>query len=279
MNNTIAYIKQALGNHFQPEEIRSLTHLILKDICNLEPHQILLHKDKDLSEATREEIKTIVERLRAHEPIQYILGTASFYGYSFKVTPAVLIPRPETEELVDLIVHEEKAENLRLIDIGTGSGCIAISLAKQLRYPTVSALDISEKALEVARNNAETNQAEVRFIQQDILNSEDLEIEKQDIIVSNPPYVMNQEMEAMKQNVLAYEPHNALFVPDEDPLLFYRTIALFGIRNLKDGGRLYFEINSALGQETKELLSELGYHDCKLIKDLSQRDRIIKAIR
>lgn len=279
MNNTIAYIKQALGNHFQPEEVRSLTHLILKDVCNFEPHQILLHKDKELSEVTREQIRQIVNRLLAYEPIQYILGSTSFYGYSFKVTPAVLIPRPETEELVDLIVHEEHAENLRLLDIGTGSGCIAISLAKQLKQPVVSALDISEKALEVAKSNADANQADVRFIHRDILSSDDLQLEKQDVIVSNPPYVMNREMEAMKQNVLDYEPHNALFVPDEDPLLFYRTIALFGIRYLKEGGRLYFEINAALGQETKALISELGYRDCILSKDLSQRDRIIKATR
>lgn len=279
MNNTIAYIKQALGNRFQPEEIRSLTHLILKDICNLEPHQILLHKDKDLSEATREQIKGIVDRLSAHEPIQYILGATSFYGYTFKVTPAVLIPRPETEELVDLIIQEEDKEGLHLLDIGTGSGCIAISLAKHLKHPVVSALDISADALEVARCNAETNQAEVHFIQQDILDSKEVEMEKQDIIVSNPPYVMIREKEAMEQNVVAYEPHGALFVSDEDPLLFYRAIALFGMRNLKDGGRLYFEINSALGEETKELLSETGYRDCTLIKDLSQRDRIIKATR
>lgn len=279
MNNTIAYIKQALGTHFEPEEIRSLTHLILKEVCNLEPHQILLHKDKDLSEATRKQIEGIVDRLCAHEPIQYILGTASFYGYTFKVTSAVLIPRPETEELVDLIIHEEQTEGLHLLDIGTGSGCIAISLAKQLKRPVTSALDISAEAIKVAKNNAEGNQAEVRFIQHDILNSEGFKIDKQDVIVSNPPYVMNQEKEAMKQNVLAYEPHDALFVSDEDPLLFYREIAAFGIRNLKNGGRLYFEINSSLGKETKELVSRMGYRDCILIKDLSQRDRIIKATR
>lgn len=279
MNNTIAYIKQALGTHFEPEEIRSLTHLILKEICHLEPHQILLHKDKDLSAVTREQISRIVDRLCAHEPIQYILGSVSFYGYTFKVTPAVLIPRPETEELVDLIIQEEQEGGLRLLDIGTGSGCMAISLAKQLESPVVSALDISEAALEVAKYNAELNQVNVHFIQQDILRSEAFQLEQQDVIVSNPPYVMNREKDAMQQNVLAYEPHGALFVPDDDPLLFYRAIGEFGLRNLKAGGRLYFEINSALGEETKALIAGMGYRNCTLLKDLSKRDRIIQAIR
>ncbi len=279
MNITIAYIKQALAHHFQPEEIKSLTHLILKEICHLEPHQILLHKDKDLSEATRKHIREIADRLSTHEPIQYILGTTSFYNYTFKVTPAVLIPRPETEELVDLIVRREQAEGLRLLDVGTGSGCIAVSLAKQLKHPVVSALDVSTEALEIAKSNAENNQAAIRFIQQDILNCRDLVIEKQDVIVSNPPYVRIQERDAMQRNVLAYEPHLALFVSNDDPLLFYRAIALFGLRNLKDGGRLYFEINSTLGKETKELISGMGYRDCTLIQDLSQKDRIITATR
>lgn len=279
MNNTLAYIKQALGNHFQPEEIRSLTHLIFKETCQFEPHQLLLYKDKELSEATREQIKRIVERLLANEPIQYILGKTTFYDYTFHVTPAVLIPRPETEELVDLIVHSEKAEGLQLLDVGTGSGCIAISLAKQLKQAKVTALDISHEALEVARTNALANKADVNFIQEDILSYDGAELEKLDFIVSNPPYVTYQEKDEMKQNVLAYEPHTALFVTNNDPLLFYRAIAQFGLRNLKEGGRLYFEINSTLGQETLKLLIEVGYHECTLIKDLSQRDRIIKALR
>lgn len=279
MNNTIAYLKKALGNLFQPEEIRSLTHLIMKEVCNLEPHQILLDKDKDLSEATRERIKMIVERLVAQEPIQYILGSTSFYGYDFYVSPAVLIPRPETEELVDLIIGTEKNKNLKVLDIGTGSGCIAISLAKQLNQPDVSALDISDEALAVAEKNANRNHAQVRFIHSDILNDNLYTGEKLDIIVSNPPYVMNNEKAEMKQNVLNNEPHVALFVPDDDPLLFYRAIAMFGTRHLNKGGRIYFEINSALGKETMKLVSDLGYTDCLLIKDLSGRDRIIKAIR
>lgn len=279
MNNTIASIKQALGTHFQPEEIRSLTHLILKEVCHLEPHQILLYKDKDLSAGTREQIEGIVTRLCAHEPIQYILGSVSFYGYTFKVTPAVLIPRPETEELVALIVQEEQEGGLRLLDIGTGSGCIAISLAKQLESPVVSALDISDSALDVAQYNAEANQVQIHFIRQDILNNNDLQIQRQDIIVSNPPYVMNREKEVIQRNVLDYEPHGALFVPDDDPLLFYRAIGEFGIHNLKAGGRLYFEINSALGEATKALIAGMGYRNCTLIKDISKRDRIIKAIR
>lgn len=279
MNETIAYIRQALENLFQPEEIRSLTRLIFREVCGLEPHQIILYKDKDLSDATRDRIKRIADRLAQHEPIQYILGTTTFYGYTFRVTPAVLIPRPETEELVDLIVHEEQTEGLRLLDIGTGSGCIAISLAKQLEKAIVYALDISAEALKVAAHNAETNGARVRFIQQDILHDEDWPEEAPDIIVSNPPYVMNRESKEMEERVLAHEPHSALFVPDENPLLFYRAIAHFGLCHLKTSGRLYFEINAALGNETRDLMVHLGYRDSRIIKDMAGKDRIIKAIR
>lgn len=279
MNEIIAYIKETLDDLFLPEEIRSLTHLIFREVCGFEPYQLILDKDKELSEATRERIKRITDRLAQREPIQYILGSTRFYGHAFKVTPAVLIPRPETEELVDRIVREERVEGLRLLDIGTGSGCIAISLEKQLRKPWVYALDISAEALEVATHNAIVNEASVHFIRQDILNEPDWTEEALDIIVSNPPYVMDREREEMEEHVLAHEPHGALFVPDEDPLLFYRTIARFGLHHLKEGGRLYFEINAALGDETRDLIAGLGYTDCLLIKDMAGKDRIIKAIR
>lgn len=279
MNNAVTYIKEALRDHFQPEEIRSLTHLIMKAACDLEPHQILLHKDKILSEAEEERIKMITDRVAAQEPIQYIIGSTSFYGREFRVTPSVLIPRPETEELVELIIQNEKTEGLHMLDIGTGSGCIAISLAKELKKPVVSAIDISEEALAIAQENAKENKADVYFVRFDILSKTPYRTDTLDIIVSNPPYVLDSEKKEMKQNVLAHEPHTALFVPDNDPLLFYRAIADFGLVNLKEGGRVYVEINAAFGEETRQLYIDAGYSDSILIKDLAGKDRIIKATR
>lgn len=279
MNDTISYIREALGNHFQPEEIRSLVHLILKEVCGLEPHQVFLHKDRNLAEAEETKIKEITKRLCKGEPVQYILGSVSFYGYNFRVSPAVLIPRPETEELVDLIVREEKESGLHVVDIGTGSGCIAVSLAKSLNRPHVSAIDVSAEALLVAEENAKRNDAGVRFLHSDILTGDLTLAAKPDIIVSNPPYVMDKEKNEIKNNVMEYEPHLALFVPDNDPLLFYKAIARWGLGNLNEGGRVYFEINSALGRETSELMSGMGYRESILIKDISGRDRIIKATK
>lgn len=279
MNDTISYLKETLKDHFQPEEVKSLVHLIMKEICDLEPHQILLNKDKDLSAAEKELIRVIAERLCKQEPIQYILGHTLFYGYRFHVTPSVLIPRPETEELVETIIRDEQAEGLNILDVGTGSGCIAISLAKELKQASVSAIDISEEALTIAMENAVKNNADVYFLKTDILNDVLFKEEELDIIVSNPPYVLMNEKPEIRQNVLDHEPHTALFVPDEDPLLFYRAIAHFGTKHLKKGGRIYFEINASLGKETLELLQSTGYKNCILIKDLSGRDRIIKAIR
>ncbi|MDD2436189.1 MAG: peptide chain release factor N(5)-glutamine methyltransferase [Massilibacteroides sp.] len=279
MNETLAYLKQALGNQNSPEEVRSLIHLIMKKVCRLEPHQLFLDKDKDLSDAEKAEIRLIVQRLSRQEPIQYILGETLFYGYRFRVTPAVLIPRPETEELVERIIREEKTERLQVLDIGTGSGCIAVSLARQLNQASVWAVDISEEALSVARENAKRNLAEVTFLQMDVLQAEPELPGKLDLLVSNPPYVMNGEKQAMEQNVLNYEPHQALFVSDNDPLVFYRAIADLGRRLLKEGGRLYLEINAALGKETLDVLKERQYKECQLEKDLSGKDRMIKAIR
>ncbi|MDD4514864.1 peptide chain release factor N(5)-glutamine methyltransferase [Massilibacteroides sp.] len=279
MNDTIAYLRKTLENQFPPEEIRSLTHLIMKEVCHLEPHQLILDKDRDLSEAMKGQIKSIVERLLRKEPIQYILGTTVFYGNEFFITPSVLIPRPETEELVDLIVRTEKTEKLNVLDIGTGSGCIAISLANALDHAKVTGIDISEEALSLARSNATRNKAKVSFLSFDVLTEKMYPDHKLDIIVSNPPYVMEKEKEEMKPNVLEYEPHLALFVSNHDPLVFYRAIAEFGLLHLNNSGRIYFEINEALGNETVELLIQKGYRDCILVKDLAGKDRIIKALR
>ena len=282
MTETITYIQNSLKDSYPIQEISSFIRLIMEHVCGLQPHNILLCKDKDLSDTEICQIKEITNRLQQSEPIQYILGKAFFYGLSFTVNPAVLIPRPETEELIELILTKHKNDKLHILDIGTGSGCIAISLAKQLNQSEVIGIDISGQALETAQLNAQQLNAPVTFIQTDILLSHKAEKDISgtfDIIVSNPPYVMDCEKAVMEQNVLQFEPHQALFVPDNDPLLFYQSIAAFGKKKLKKEGTLYFEINAQCGNSMIELLTESGYKEVELIRDLSGKDRIIKAIR
>lgn len=283
MTETVSYINESLKDLYLSTEISSFTRLIMEHVCGLLPHQLLLGIDTELSETEKCRIREIIGRLQQHEPIQYILGETNFYGLTFKVNPSVLIPRPETEELVERVIADYTEKAINVLDIGTGSGCIAISLARHLKQATVAALDISPEALEVARQNAVCNQVSVSFQEIDILSvpqtTSFLADKKFNCIVSNPPYVMNKEKEVMEQNVLAYEPHLALFVPDEDPLLFYRTIARFGQAALLAGGHLYFEINAQCGQQTVDMLQQEGYKNIELIQDLSGNDRITKAQR
>ena len=219
-----------------------------------------------------------VENLLMGMPIQYILGKGPFYGREFVVSPAVLIPRNETEELVHLIIKENPKEGLHILDIGTGSGCIPVTLALEMKMPTVFGIDISEEALDIAKKNADLLQSKVDFIQSDILK-EELPFEDLDIIVSNPPYVRHSEKNLMHTNVLAYEPHLALFVYDEDPLLFYRIISQKALKTLKSGGKLYFEINEAFGKETKELMERTGFLDVEIFEDLNGRQRMVRGIK
>lgn len=283
MAKTVSYINESLKDLYLSTEISSFTRLIMEHVCGLSLHKLLLGIDTELSETEKCRIREIVGRLQQHEPIQYILGETNFYGLTFKVNPSVLIPRPETEELVERIITEYNEKAINVLDIGTGSGCIAIALARHLKQATVAALDISPEALEVARQNAVCNQVSVSFQEIDILSVSQttsfLSDRKFNCIVSNPPYVMNKEKQAMEQNVLAYEPHLALFVPDEDPLLFYHTIARFGQAALLAGGHLYFEINAQCGQQTVDMLQQEGYNNIELIRDLSGNDRITKAQR
>ncbi|MBQ5817424.1 MAG: peptide chain release factor N(5)-glutamine methyltransferase, partial [Bacteroidaceae bacterium] len=211
------------------------------------------------------------------EPIQYILGETEFCDLTFKVNPSVLIPRPETSELVRWIVEENGDKECRILDIGTGSGCIAISLAKMMPSAAVTAWDISPEAIETAESNNKLNGTNVTFARQDIFAAEG-EGAKYDIIVSNPPYIKENEKEKMQRNVLDWEPCIALFVPDNDPLLFYRQIARKGLQLLKNGGRLYFEINRENGEETCAMLAEYGYTAIELRKDFADNDRMIRAI-
>jgi release factor glutamine methyltransferase len=228
----------------------------------------------------------IIQRINNHEPIQYIIGEMEFYGCKFKVNSSVLIPRPETEELVDFVLKTSKNQaNLHVLDIGTGSGCIAISLAKNLKNAEVTAFDISEKALETAQINAVLNGVEVKFEKVDILKSLQSSVGSQqflvneqfDIIVSNPPYVTLNEAHQMRQNVLDFEPHLALFVENDDPLIFYEAIAQFAIQNLKQDGFVAVEINEALGDASAEVFRRNGFDKTEIVKDIFQKERFVVA--
>ncbi|MDR1557156.1 MAG: peptide chain release factor N(5)-glutamine methyltransferase [Tannerellaceae bacterium] len=280
MTETLAYINQSLETLYPAGEIQGFTRLIMAHVCGLQPYQLLMSKDKELSDTQKREICRIVERLRQWEPVQYILGEASFYGLSFRVSPEVLIPRPETEELVARIIHEHARRKVSILDVGTGSGCIALSLARHLPDSEVTGLDISAGALRIAEENARRNRLSATFVRTDILlahQAAEAVAGEWDIIVSNPPYVKESEKAEMERNVLRYEPPQALFVSDEDPLVFYRAIARLAKKKLKKDGTLYFEINAMLGKETLGALKEEGYRTSELIRDLSGKDRFIKA--
>ena len=281
MTETIKHIKDSLIGIYPVSEISGIIRLLMEEICHLQPHQFLILQDRQLSQDEKKNIYDAVERLKSMEPIQYILGTTNFYSLPFEVNSSVLIPRPETEELVDLIIKDNRSsKEITLLDIGTGSGCIAITLQKKMANAHVYAIDISAEALNTAKKNAKLNEVNVTFIQTDILQPEIAQNEipyALDIIVSNPPYIKIEEKKEMERNVLDYEPHLALFVPNHDPLLFYRHIAIFGKKKLNKGGLLYFEINAAYGEATCKMLQNQGYKDILLIKDLSGKDRIIKA--
>ena len=316
MTETVAYIRNSLKDIYPPGETQALVRLIMERVCGLSTYQLLLGKDKELSDTEKFKIKEIVEGLRLYKPIQYLLGIADFYGMEFKVTPDVLIPRPETAELVERIITDYRSQAPRILDIGTGSGCIAISLAKHLPRAEVAAVDISPEALTVAEENARLNQVSVSFLELDILSEgnpsfmqgklkfhvEETKVSHKEnksftymkpkshteettasfignfnCIVSNPPYIMDKEKATMEANVLENEPHMALFVPDDDPLLFYRAIARFGQRHLMEGGHLYLEINALCGKETVAMLRQENYTEVELIQDLYGKDRIVKA--
>ena len=282
-------------------EAESFFYIILEKLHNLKRIDLALNPNLTLSDIDLEQWKAIVTELKTHKPIQYILGETLFYGLPFLVNEHTLIPRPETEELVDFIISdvknlEFKSKKLQLLDIGTGSGCIAISLAKNIENCQVFAIDVSENALEIATKNATINEVEVTFIIQDILKMPSLnELTnhnskpetrnpkpetrnlKFDIIVSNPPYIRNLEKLEIKENVLKYEPHLALFVADDDALLFYRKIAHLAKEHLSENGKLYFEVNQYLGLETVQLLKDMGFKDVILKQDIYGNDRMVRG--
>lgn len=278
MNPIVYYIKQTLQGYYPDSEIVSMAKLLLTQVFGMSVIELYAGKDNSFSANEQKRLSDILIRLQKYEPIQYIIGTEYFYGLSFEVNKNVLIPRPETEELVDLIVQENKNRKVRVLDVGTGSGCIAISLAKNLEGAEVTSWDISEGALQVAARNCRRNGVEVRLERKDVLQFSPSG-EQFDIIVSNPPYITEKEKMDMDANVLDWEPGTALFVPDDNPLLFYRKIADVGMSMLTPEGRLYFEINRGYGKQTVDMLAGLGYRNIELRKDISQNDRMIRAER
>lgn len=278
MQNIRSYISSELKDFFSPGEIRALTNMILEKELNLTATDILTRKLTNLSEASTRNIEEITNRLKKFEPIQYILGETYFFNLRFKINNNVLIPRPETEELVEWVLSFAKNKKMNILDIGTGSGCIAVSVAKNSPGSTVFGWDVSADAIEIARANALLNHTEVKFEVKDIL-------EKQahdgafDLIVSNPPYIAETEKTDMEENVLGFEPHLALFVPNSNPLLFYEKISEFAQMHLAKDGALFFEINRANGEEITEMLVEKGFKQVELRRDISGNQRMIKAVK
>ena len=278
MHITPSYLREQLSKSYEPQEANGLARIIFCDILGQSNVDYYLCKDIDLSGNEEEKVKSILQRLEKYEPIQFIEGKKYFSGREFFVRQGVLIPRPETEELVELAAQACKP-NAKILDIGTGSGCIAISLSKKLPEAEVHAWDISEVALEVAKQNNEQLSASVHFEQHDILTYQATGEEAFDLIISNPPYIAESEKAEMEPNVLAWEPSIALFVPDNDPLLFYRRIGELALRMLTPNGKLFFEINRAYGDATKQLLCNQGYKNIHIQKDLSGNDRFVYAER
>lgn len=279
MNPLYTYIKQKLiAASYAETEASALARWILEEEFGFSTLELYAGKDTDFPMEKRNRLNDILVRLARFEPIQYIIGKTEFCGLTLKVSSDVLIPRPETAELVDWIVSDCPQSGLRVLDIGTGSGCIAITLAERMVEAEVSAWDISEKALAVARENALRNNVCIAFSCMDVFN-EPTATSVFDIIVSNPPYITESERTEMERNVLDYEPETALFVPDTDPLRFYRRIAHIGNQMLKPGGKLFFEINRAYGSETAAMLKYGGYSQVEVRSDSYGNARMIKAIK
>jgi release factor glutamine methyltransferase len=265
-----------LSSVYQKEESEALLIMVLEYLTGWSRMKVLTHPDLELTALQDSELRRITSALKEGKPIQYLLAEAWFYGLKFKVDSSVLIPRPETEELVHWILADTlKTKQLRVLDVGTGSGCIAVSLKKMNPLFEVDAMDISSDAVAVAAENAASNEVGVNFIAHDIKSYESKV--KYDLIVSNPPYIKENERPAMHVNVLLHEPHLALFVTDEDPLIFYRTIAEFAVSNLNTEGQLYFEINEYLSVETSEMLYAKGFKRVELRHDMQGKPRMIRC--
>ena len=266
--------------NFMPgvEERNSHSYMIIDHFFDIDRTSLAINQPREFSAEDFDNISAVISRLKNHEPIQYILGEADFYGRKFYVDASVLIPRPETELIVDLIVKENPVEKLNILDICTGSGCIALSLKLELVKVAVTGIDVCEKTLQCAMKNAVRHQVHIDWLKSDIL-AEELPPFFYDVIVSNPPYVRECEKALMLKNVLDYEPHLALFVSDRDPLIFYQAIAKKGFNALKPGGKIYLEINEAFGDEVVRVLESEGFKQVLVVKDFQEKDRIVKGIK
>jgi release factor glutamine methyltransferase len=280
IQQTAQYIRESIQEAYPEPEAGAIAQLVLEHVLQKSRMQLSLAKQEEVSEVQEEQIKQAVEKLKKQEPVQYVLGVAHFYGLDLQVDERVLIPRPETEELVAPVVREHQGRSgLHVLDICTGSGCIPLALAANLQADKVYGLELSEGALQVARTNARLHRLPVAWLEQDVFEPIlGIAPHSLDLITSNPPYVTEQEKTQMRANVLAYEPHLALFVPDEDPLRYYSRIATVATGLLKKGGRLYLEINEQYGQEVKELLLQAGFSQAEVVQDLFGKDRIVKGV-
>lgn len=279
MQEAFQYIRNSLAGIYPDNEINSISYLLLTEVTGLNRTGIILNKNTNISDNQRQQLEEFVKQLQTKRPIQYVLGYTEFYGLRFEVDESVLIPRPETEELVDWVRESiDTTLPLKIMDIGTGSGCIAIALKSVFKNSEVTAVDVSQSALTTASKNASSNSCELTFQQIDILQLNAL-TQKQNIIVSNPPYIPTKEMIDIEAHVLNFEPHSALFVPDSDPLLFYRKISMLAQEGLFDGGFLFFEIHRDYGQQTVDMLSEIGFKSIVLKKDIAGNDRMIRAVK
>ena len=280
MKEIIKKIEQTITHIQDYTERHAIVRAICCDMLGFSTTAYMLKEETTLTTELSILLDSIIKRLQQGEPLQYIEGKAPFYGMNFKVTPAVLIPRPETTELVEWIVQDHATQNARILDLGTGSGCIAISLSKQMPQAVVEACDISHEALAVAKENNQTSGASVSFFHHDMLDHTTPLPHTYNILVSNPPYIKQSEAADMERNVTEWEPHTALFVPDDDALRFYRAIAEIGMTDaLLPDGHIYVEINQALGKETVELFESYGYKEVTLRKDIYGNDRMVKAVR
>ncbi len=276
----LKFAKTELALFYDEREIQSFFYLLCEHYLDLDKTAVILNPDYALSESELLKFNFAIKDLKAEKPIQYIIGKTEFYRFDFKVNEHTLIPRPETEELVKWVIdNENSASPLQILDIGTGSGCIAISLAKQLPKANIMGVDISAEALHIAKLNNEKLNASVSFELMDILNPPKTFNSRFDVIVSNPPYVLETEKALMKKNVLEFEPHQALFVKDSDPILFYRKILDFAQDHLVSNGKIYFEINEKSGAELSALLAKFHYHQIELKNDLFDRPRMICATK
>lgn len=278
IKDIITFIKKELNQIYSNDEIQSLVIIIFQHVLNYSKIDIHLNIQTKLTDSNVFQIKKIVSQLKSHMPIQYITGKTEFFEIPFDVSPDVLIPRPETEELVQWIIDETNIKNPKILDIGTGCGCIAVALSKNLANSKVDAIDNSEKALFIASENARKNHIKINFSRLDILNYHSGNNQKKyDIIVSNPPYVKEEEKKEMKKNVLKYEPHDALFVSDRKPLVFYEAITDFAFLHLNQNAKLYFEINESLSSEIASLLTNKSFKNIQIKKDINGKHRIIRG--